>query len=615
MKELAMRKLFLKILASGMVVLLALAMWGCSNPDEDDDPIVPDPSGPGSTTGPMDPFIPTPFAYNFGGTITDIGIEGDGDIVIAAETGMQLFTPYGVWKKTLTGQVITGIASSNQGNLDTGRGVQAIGPGVANCNPQPYYDDNYVQGGVPHVSYDAVWFAGEPDPYYPDICVNIASTSSFASCDCVPHPISYHPVTNYAYQKVLAPDCIADSDCPWPFTNTVDAGGYAILAYHPDTPLPPDYMSFIFEGNVDYLVYYDYPTFMQVQNLAAMLGVLPACSINNLYTIWDLTSMNYMSSRDGMTTTNICDFEFDTLNRLVMVLPNADSVAITEPVVFGQPIIIQQVLGGRQNGLGTLPGEFQGPVAIAVDPRNQDILVSDAGNGRVQVFDNDGNFKREFGAADPDFTPGAIRVDSFGAIYVANTNGNRAEGDDLRIYNEYGAPVVYGTIEGWVYDKDTHVPIDNASVRVQSTFSPLDAFTDGDGHFQFDAVAAGTHNIVAEKYGYNAGQVNIDVTGGYKTIVDIYLDRVMTEPPGYGTVTGTVFSTLYNEPVPGLTAEIVGLPISNQTNGNGEFTLYSVPEGDHTIRLTSNGIIYYEKYITVTKGGILDLGYLYLPIP
>jgi hypothetical protein len=89
----------------------------------------------------------------------------------------------------------------------------------------------------------------------------------------------------------------------------------------------------------------------------------------------------------------------------------------------------------------------------------------------------------------------------------------------------------------------------------------------------------------------------------------------MIEPPGTGTVIGTVMSSLYNEPVFGLTAEIVGTPVSNVTNGNGEFTLYNVPEGEQLIRLSVGGVVYYEKYITVTKGVSFDLGILYLPIP
>jgi hypothetical protein len=606
----------------GLIVFIGLVVGGCKNPDNTNKPIIPDITGAGPTV-PIDPRIPEPFVdiSQFTDTILDIAIEGDGDLVFSfADHGLRLYTPYGVFKRRI-GPAMSGLATSNYSSLDTGRGVMGISGDNNDCRPMAAYDDVYVTGGVPNVTYNAAWWGGEPDPYYPNFCNPQASTSSFSSCDKTPSPIAYHPETAFAYQKVYAPDCIADSDCPWPFSNSIPPpnGGYAILAYHPDAPLPPDYRSYIFEGGFDFLVYYDFPTYQNMQGLAGPLGlqIMPACQEHCLYLIWDLTTLNYMSSRSQMVASQIGDFEFDALNRLVMVLPNADSAVITDPVIFTQPIVIQKTLGGRQNGLGTLPGEFQGPTAVAIDPRNQNILISDSGNRRVQIFDNDGNFIGEFGGADQGtpFVPGALRVDAFGAIYVANVAPNRAEGDNLRIYNENGSKVTFGTIEGWVYDKDSHLPLDSTRVRVMSTFNALDTITDSKGHFIFPAVAAGTHDVTADKYGYDSGQVNVTVTGGYASKVDIFLKREMINPPGEGQITGTVFTSLYNKPVPGLTAEIVGLPISNVTNGNGEFTLYKVPEGDRTIRLTSGGTIWYEKYITVTKGEILDLGVIYLPIP
>ena len=44
---------------------------------------------------------------------------------------------------------------------------------------------------------------------------------------------------------------------------------------------------------------------------------------------------------------------------------------------------------------GTAPGEFNTPHSIAIDQRNL-LYVADRANGRIQVFDTDGNFKQEF---------------------------------------------------------------------------------------------------------------------------------------------------------------------------------------------------------------------------
>lgn len=48
--------------------------------------------------------------------------------------------------------------------------------------------------------------------------------------------------------------------------------------------------------------------------------------------------------------------------------------------------------GGRGSG----PGQFHDPTGVAV--ADAELFVADARNGRIQVFDLDGNFKREFGS-------------------------------------------------------------------------------------------------------------------------------------------------------------------------------------------------------------------------
>jgi len=44
---------------------------------------------------------------------------------------------------------------------------------------------------------------------------------------------------------------------------------------------------------------------------------------------------------------------------------------------------------------GSAPGQFQDPTGLAV--ANDEVFVADSRNGRIQVFDLDGNFKRAFG--------------------------------------------------------------------------------------------------------------------------------------------------------------------------------------------------------------------------
>ncbi|HEX9744958.1 MAG TPA: hypothetical protein VGB30_05975 [bacterium] len=105
----------------------------------------------------------------------------------------------------------------------------------------------------------------------------------------------------------------------------------------------------IWAGGADYLIYYDYPYFEAMQYVASYpyFQLTPACISNNLFFVWAWTSANFMSYRKGLGADDIGDFEFDDSNRLVMAVPEADAVVITDPVIFGQPIAVQKILEGR----------------------------------------------------------------------------------------------------------------------------------------------------------------------------------------------------------------------------------------------------------------------------
>ena len=625
MKELAMRKNLFILLVLGLTAMMVFSAWGCKNPDSGTNPSVPDPQGTGPTGDPPDPPITPPFsAQELQQGIFDIGIEGDGDIVFATESGLQLFTPYGVFKRTINpGQFYGLVSSSYSAAFHSGKGIVAIGPANA-CNPSFYYDDEYVQEGVTpprFAHYNNAWWGGVPDPGNPPTNpVDWPSTSEYESCTNIPQGIAHHPFTNFSYQRVTTETCIGDPDVEWPDPPGTNEAVYVdfgitqgILAYDPTAPLPPTGMDGFWEGGVDFVVYYDAADWLTIQNviLPFYYPIVPACATQNSPLIWDQLALNGMSDTPGMGIRNVSDIAFDALGRLILVVNGADGIAITDPVYFPNSVTVQKIVVGRQNGMGTLPGEFQGPTCAAVDPRNQNILIADSGNGRIQVFDNDLNFLREFGAAYT-WVPGAMCVDAFGTIYVAD----RANGG-LLIFDEYGQRVQYGTLEGWVYDKDTHLPIDNAGVFVMSTFNPLGTIlTDANGYFSFPAVASGMHNVVVEKYGFDTSQIVATVNAGGNTQIDIYLQRNQISPPGYGQVTGTIISSkAYGEPLAGLVVQVIGQPISNVTNPDGEFILYTVPEGDHELEISNIfGQVYLKKYIYVEKGEIVNLGVIYLPL-
>ncbi len=71
--------------------------------------------------------------------------------------------------------------------------------------------------------------------------------------------------------------------------------------------------------------------------------------------------------------------------------------------------------------LGSAPGEFRTPHAVAIDPQGR-LVVGDRGNDRLQMFDLDGNFIAQW----TQFSrPSGLHFGPDGLIYVADSESNR----------------------------------------------------------------------------------------------------------------------------------------------------------------------------------------------
>src|SRR6202035_3617863 len=74
--------------------------------------------------------------------------------------------------------------------------------------------------------------------------------------------------------------------------------------------------------------------------------------------------------------------------------------------------------------LGSAPGEFDAPHALAFDSKGR-LFVADRSNNRIQVFDQDGKFIAEwkqFGR------PSGIFIDKDDTIYVADSESRDEDG-------------------------------------------------------------------------------------------------------------------------------------------------------------------------------------------
>lgn len=97
---------------------------------------------------------------------------------------------------------------------------------------------------------------------------------------------------------------------------------------------------------------------------------------------------------------------------------------------------------------GAEPGQFQRPMALAVDRERRELLVADAVNHRLQVFTLEGEFKRALGRFGK--APGELRypydvcLDPEGRIWVAEFGNHRLQvldsetGKSLGVFGEAG---------------------------------------------------------------------------------------------------------------------------------------------------------------------------------
>lgn len=114
----------------------------------------------------------------------------------------------------------------------------------------------------------------------------------------------------------------------------------------------------------------------------------------------------------------------------------------------------------------TTPGDFSKPTNIAIDDEGS-IYVTDTLNNRVEVFDADGKFVREFGKAGDapgDFArPKGIAIDSDGHVWVADAMLSRIQiftkqGKFLLAFGSFGPlPGEFQALTGLAIDKNNRV--------------------------------------------------------------------------------------------------------------------------------------------------------------
>ncbi|MFC1569032.1 carboxypeptidase regulatory-like domain-containing protein [bacterium] len=114
----------------------------------------------------------------------------------------------------------------------------------------------------------------------------------------------------------------------------------------------------------------------------------------------------------------------------------------------------------------------------------------------------------------------------------------------FEIWREATDPDDFGNILGTVYDLDTNLPLEGATVTLQGDDNnPLGSshqdVTNADGAYFFENITIGTKTITAAKQGYGGGSVSVNVEG--RTTVTAPIIGISK---GAGTVSGVVINDI-----------------------------------------------------------------------
>ncbi|MEO7993533.1 MAG: carboxypeptidase regulatory-like domain-containing protein [bacterium] len=623
--------------------LVAALAFGCSNPDGGDS-VVPQPGDPGAGAGQGTNIDFTPFedlrTENTG--IVDLEFESDGDVVVYDSTGWKQYTPGGVFKRSLNGGTATGLA-----NHDSARGMCFL-DADGSCNSGSVFDDPLVQGGANCVPANAAWYAGTADPFR--IGCSQLSISGQWACSAVAGPdlYTYHPESGRPWWRVRIRQWTADNDpdggqvpCNLLLPNiSLNPPWEGILVYDPQAPFLDGQFNGPDQSDLappaDFVFYTDKPNKDAMDGLAMQFveAVFWTGAIRVI--AWDglppTPFTSGMSSRSGVVSANIGDGTFDLQSRMIMAIPNSNSIAISEPNHDqGEHMIIQNIIGGRQDGDGAGNLDFAGPRSVAVNPLTQDILVADTGHDRVVILDQAGEYLRQFRTGS---APSVVRVDNFGRIFVVTAGaGQQGTGGGLEIYDSFGNTPLFGSIEGKVSDSRNGAPISLAVVRVNyptsygvpnpnpnnptpNPFLSQQAVTDNTGYFRFNQVVlADQLGLTSTRAGFLDSTVSVDVVPAETTTVDVVMIPENSSTPGFGAVTGTLLSAHRNEPLPNFNVGIHGTGISDRTNNSGQFLVLGIPTGTVTLDISANGTIFKSiPNVSIVDGQTKDLGVILIDI-
>lgn len=219
-----------------------------------------------------------------------------------------------------------------------------------------------------------------------------------------------------------------------------------------------------------------------------------------------------------------------------------------------------------------------GPSGMGVDPLNDNVLICDPGNRRIQVFAPDtGTFLRQIGtgirgnSGSNFLAPSSVSVDYIGNIFVCDVN-------NLRVLREKQPGLHFGNVGGTVKRMDNHTPIEGAIIAIGNELGPLaQNATNINGDYRFNYLKIGTYNLTCTKFGYDSDTAIASIISDTTVRVDFNLNP--RTPATTGTYSGTIIDDSTNLPLSGVHVEIVGTSLTADTDDLGRYLVTNIPPG------------------------------------
>jgi DNA-binding beta-propeller fold protein YncE len=232
-------------------------------------------------------------------------------------------------------------------------------------------------------------------------------------------------------------------------------------------------------------------TKMSKKRKGAIAGLLIALVILALLFIWYLMNRKPLSELPGLSSTKMPHYEMSIYGTAkpigVAVTPTGDRVYVTESDGTRQVRVYDHA--GKQTGTLTPPASTGvGPAAhlpsyVAINPKTQDVYVSDRLTGSIYVYDASGKYVRTFtpkgDLGTPKWAPLGLAFATDGTFYVTDVRGDDSKvhriavfGPDGTLKRSMGAPGQLSFPNGIVVDGQGNIEVSDSNNGRLVIFSP-----------------------------------------------------------------------------------------------------------------------------------------------